>query len=516
MQSGRRWGAATGKGGRGGLCEHERMSRTKPLLATATVLLVLATACSSTTTGQKRGSAGLAESRDGLDSAPHENADAIRGPGRTGTARRASRSVGGEHRPAGVERKDARIGTVPGVTASEIKVGAPILENGSEANRALGNEGISTGDQRRVFDILFDDLNKRGGILKRKVVPVYHAIDALSTENADSQAQAACTTFTEDNEVFAALGGLNDTFLACMSKSNGVQVVSELTNSSTARFRRFPRYVEVSSANLDRQAAAWPPHLKAMGYFDRGARVGILTFDDPHFRHAMNEVLTPGLRQSGFPPQERYLIEPAQRFADNGGVVAEIQNAVLRFKSRGITHVLILDERAFLTDFFMEGAQDQQYFPRYGFNTQNAIGYLVSEGQLPPEQLKGAVGIGWSPFIGMGAAQDPDAAGNSPRKRCLALLARNGMSFDDRNAQAIALLQCDMVWFLEAAIEVDGPVSAEQFVANVHRLGSSYLSPVSFANRFGPDRHDGSSALRRLAYFESCTCVKYTSSLIGF
>lgn len=216
-----------------------------------------------------------------------------------------------------------------------------------------------------------------------------------------------------------------------MTKAGGVQVVSELTNSSAARFRRFPRYVEISSPNLDKQAALWPPHLHAMGYFDRGAKVGVLTFDDPHFVHALDAVLTPALRKAGFPPAERFLVQPGQRFADSGNVVAQIQSAVLRFKSRGVTHVLIFDERAFLTDFFMEGAQDQQYFPRYGVNTQNAIGFLVSTGQLAPEQLKGAVGIGWSPFIGMGEAQDPDSAGNAPRKRCLELMSRNGMTFDD-------------------------------------------------------------------------------------
>ena len=395
-------------------------------------------------------------------------------------------------------------------------MGAVVLEGGAEANEALGNEGITTGDQRRQYEIIFEDLNKRGGILGRKVVPVYHAVDALSQETADSQAQQTCAAFTEDNEVFAALGGLNDTFLSCMTKAGGVQVISELTNSASSRFKRFPHYFEVSSPNLDRQAALWTPSLKTMGYFGKGAVLGVLTFDDPNFVHALDKVLIPDLRRIGFAPKERILIQPGQRFADSGGVAAQIQNAVLRFNSSGVTHVLIMDERAFITDFFLRGAREQRYFPRYGFNTQNALGFLYSQGSATPEQLKGAAGIGWSPFIGVAPDQDPVSAATAPRRRCLDLMKRGGLVYEDRNAEAIALLQCDMVWFVEETIKLGEPITMANFVANAHKLGSRYLSTVNFANRFESGRHDGAAALRRQAFFEDCTCFKYTSGVIPF
>lgn len=459
------------------------------------------------------GNSGLGGPADVADSLPNEASVA----GATRLRDRASAPGQGPTTDTDVGPVAAAPGeSAPGVTRTEIKVGAVVLEGGAEANEALGNEGITTGDQRTQYEILFDDLNKRGGILGRKVVPVYHAVDVLSQETADSQAQQTCATFTEDNEVFAALGGLNDTFLSCMTKAGGVQVISELTNSAASRFERFPHYFEISSPNLDRQASLWTPHLDAMGYFDKGAVVGVLTFDDPNFVHALDKVLIPGLRRAGFPPKERILIQPGQRFADSGNVAAQIQNAVLRFNSSAVTHVLIMDERAFITDFFLRGAREQRYFPRYGFNTQNALGFLLAQGGPSPEQLRGAVGIGWSPFIGVAPDQDPASAATAPRRRCLDLMKRNGMSYDDRNAEAIALLQCDMVWFVEETIKLGGPITTANFVANVHKLGAEYLSTVNFANRFGPDRHDGAAALRRQAFFEDCTCFKYTSGVIQF
>ena len=410
----------------------------------------------------------------------------------------------------------ARTARAPGVTRTHIYVGAPVLESGAEAHRALGNEGITTGDQRRQYDILFADLNKRGGIAGRRAVPIYHKIDALSRQTAEQQAQATCATFTQDNKVFAALGGLNDTFLECMTKAGTVQVLSELTNSSKARFARFPRYVEVSSPTLDRQAAVWPAQLKAGRYFTKGAKVGVITFDTPHFVRALDRVLAPELRRVGFPMSERYLVRPASSFSDNGNVAASIQNAVLQFNSRGVTHVLIFDERAFITVFFMRGAEQQRYNPRYGFNTQNGIGYLLETDQIPESQLTGAVGVGWSPVIGIATPQDPVSKRSAQRKRCIGLMNAGGINYEDRNAEAIALQQCDMVWFLETAIELGGPISAANFMTNVSRLGSRYLSTVNFANRFVPGVRDGTAALRRLAYFDNCSCVNYTSGVIGF
>jgi hypothetical protein len=486
-------------------------------VALVSALLTLASACGSTVKDAEQRRA-LSQGNTGLG-------------GPAGVARSGPNAAGAEAPPvrdrelagrASVTGPDVAPVTVapgdsaPGVTKTEIKVGVVVLENGAQANEALGNEGITTGDQRRQYEILFGDLNKRGGILSHKVVPVYHEIDVLSQETADSQAQQTCAAFTEDNHVFAALGGLNDTFLSCMTKAGGVQVVSELTNSAASRFERFPHYFEISSPNLDRQAALWPRHLDAMGYFGKGAVVGVLTFDDPNFVHALDKVLVPGLRRLGFPPKERILIQPAQRFADSGGVAAQIQNAVLRFNSSGVTHVLIMDERAFITDFFLRGAREQRYFPRYGFNTQNALGFLYSQGSATAEQMKGAVGLGWSPFIGVAPDQDPASAATAPRRRCLDLMKRSGMSYSDRNAEAIALLQCDVVWFVEETIKLGGPITTGTFVTNVHKLGSRYLSTVNFANRFAPDRHDGTSALRRQAFFENCRCFRYTSPVIVF
>jgi ABC-type branched-subunit amino acid transport system substrate-binding protein len=482
--------------------------------------LALAAGCGSTVASDSAAPTASAPGGSGLQAPAAATPGAVR-PGATGTASGitapgsapsvAPAAGAGEAAPGVAPASPS--GTAPGVTDTEIAVGVGVLENGAEANQAIGSDGISTGDQRRQYQIIFDDVNARGGIAGHTVVPVYYSLDALSGETADAQAQAACSYFTEDNEVFAALGGANDTFLQCMTDAGTVQVTSDLTSSSTERFARFPRYVEVSSPNLERQASVWPGHLRDGGYFDEGAVVGVLSYDDPQFERAVDKALVPALQALGH-DAEIVLVTRPESFSGYGAVASGAESAVLRFRSAGVTHVLILDERANLTMFFMQAAQSQAYFPRYGVNTQNAIGFLSSTNppQVDPEQLHGAVGIGWSQFLDQ--PQVPDSEGSEPTRRCADLMRDNGITFADRNAEAIALEQCDSVWFLEAALELGGPITAETFQANVARLGGGYLSTMNFANHFGPSQRDGTAAVRRFAFFDDCSCVRYTSDVL--
>lgn len=43
-----------------------------------------------------------------------------------------------------------------------------------------------------------------------------------------------------------------------------------------------------------------------------------------------------------------------------------MQNAVLRFKAAGVTHVLALDETGFIGIAFLTAAESNGYRPRYG------------------------------------------------------------------------------------------------------------------------------------------------------
>ncbi len=88
-----------------------------------------------------------------------------------------------------------------GVTEDTITIGASMLDFPGLIELGLSTEGW--GDQPLVWQTFVDDLNARGGINGRmvEVIPEYYnVIDPVAAEET-------CVKLTQDNEVFAVLGG---------------------------------------------------------------------------------------------------------------------------------------------------------------------------------------------------------------------------------------------------------------------------------------------------------------------
>jgi hypothetical protein len=86
-----------------------------------------------------------------------------------------------------------------GVTETTITVGVSLID--FEALGPLSPGGW--GDQIAVWDALFAELNENGGIRGRMVEPIYEFYFPVGSEGSET----ACRKLTEDNEVFAVLGG---------------------------------------------------------------------------------------------------------------------------------------------------------------------------------------------------------------------------------------------------------------------------------------------------------------------
>jgi ABC-type branched-subunit amino acid transport system substrate-binding protein len=89
-----------------------------------------------------------------------------------------------------------------GVTASEIKVGISLVDFDC-IKQFVDSIRI---DQEKNYQAYIDDVNEKGGINGRKIVPVFHTFCPIG----NAQALALCTKFTEDDKVFAVLGNFVD------------------------------------------------------------------------------------------------------------------------------------------------------------------------------------------------------------------------------------------------------------------------------------------------------------------
>ena len=418
--------------------------------------------------------------------------------------------------------------TGPGVTATTINIGLSYSVNSQAAASALGASGAGAGggDGKRIWDIAVKDINDGGGVLGRKLVPVYHEFDATSGEPQASQEQAACEDWTRDHKVFWVSYAGGDTITPCLHKAGVAHSNSALTDASTAFYRKFPYYVEAGTLQIDRVAAALPERLRAQGYFGawdtvRGVaggasavKVGIVSFDDPASTFAVDRLLVPAVKRLVAGEPEVFKVAYPRSTADNATAISAIQSATLRFRDRGVTHVLPFETAgAGVGTFFAQGAEQQKYYPRYGLTSGNGTQLLVDQGLWPKTQLNGALGIGWLPLVDVRNADNPDDGpdSNDARRSCVAVMTKNGVDASSAIVKRQVVEACNTVRLLKAALEAGGTgVSRDAFLAGVHRLGRSFVSGTTFATFYDPAHHDGVSQVRPVGYTAACECIRYT------
>src|SRR6476619_3910781 len=90
------------------------------------------------------------------------------------------------------------------VTKDQIKVGITYVDVASLKSAGIN---LDHGNYEKSYMAVINDLNAKGGITGRKIVPVFAPVNPIGTDPA----QAACVKLTEDEKVFAAIGFfLND------------------------------------------------------------------------------------------------------------------------------------------------------------------------------------------------------------------------------------------------------------------------------------------------------------------
>ena len=508
-------------------------------LACALLSILLAAACGSRVPADERsalqagGSASAGSDADGLDGDGVLDAGGDSVDGGTAIGGGAEDSAGGASSgrssggTGGTGGGGGRVGssglpaasggTGPGVTDTEIFLGVAYATNGGEVNKTIGAEEASSTDTKKATQLLIDDLNKRGGIHGRKIVPVWHEIDALSGRTYEQWGQEMCSTWTEDNDVFAALGAPYETLRQCMAKKNKPLTYTSLSSSSELTFSQYPLYFEPGNLNLSRIARLTVDSLAKRDFF-KGAKVGVIAFDDPHGRHAVDKAMLPALAARGVDPKgvEVEFVPSPQSATDVSGLSAAVSGAVLRFNTLRVSHVMILDTAAVASFLFMQEAESQGYRPRYGLNSQNGNTILADllKGSGSQGQLTNSLSVGWLPTIDLAGPDDPDDKATPSRQRCLKLMTDGGLtSFSSRNAMGQALITCEEVWFFEAAAKAAGPsLNARSFLAGVESLTAMRESTLTLGNRFGNGRRDGVARAADLAYVPGCTCFRYTTS----
>src|SRR5205823_2389195 len=105
--------------------------------------------------------------------------------------------------------------------------------------------------------------------------------------------------WTQDHKVFAILAGSNAIVEQCAKNAGAVELTSGFSASVPETYREFPNYLEISGLNLVRMGPVTVDGLIRQGYFGKGSRVGIVTWDTPVYREAIEKGFVPALRRRG-------------------------------------------------------------------------------------------------------------------------------------------------------------------------------------------------------------------------
>jgi hypothetical protein len=169
----------------------------------------------------------------------------------------------------------------PGITDSTVYLGFEYSSSAAAADRAIGAAGAApTYDFRDVLNAAMGYANNHGGFAGRKMEGVYYDVNVANPK--ESEDQAACAKFTEDNKVFA-MYGQTDVLRACAEKAGALSLTSG--NETETTFKKYPHFVDPIAIRLDRMGPVTVGGLSKAGYFS--GKLGLVTWDDPNYRYAI-------------------------------------------------------------------------------------------------------------------------------------------------------------------------------------------------------------------------------------
>ena len=408
--------------------------------------------------------------------------------------------VAGSPSPPRIAGSEARFG--PGVTNRVIRIGATVRGPTDEVMKTLYPETVRP-DFERVWEVLVDAVNSTGGIMGRRLEVVILP--------GDSTEEQACAKFTEEEDVIAVATELVDS--APCFEDAGVVTIAHAYATPRSFFRGAPHALAPVGMGLHRANDLYIDGLHQQGFFEGDHRIGLIRWDTPLFTTLSEEVIKPALASHGLELTEEVAIKDPETL--DAGSVAEAQaegkSAVQTFKRAGVDRVLALDSGSYILPEFTDYAEAQDYHPRYGVNS-----LVGGEWDMERNQLKGAMGIGWMPWLDL---EPPHAyrEGSEGARRCKDLMdaAGEARQMDTYNEAIWTSSICDAVLLLKSAVEAGGPsITADSIVAGAERLGTAFQASNTLLTRFGPGRHEGAAAVRFVRWFTGCGCFRYTSELL--
>ena len=271
-------------------------------------------------------------------------------------------------------------GTAPGITSSQVKVAASIINvsSGSLTNATVGVP--STQQQEADYNLVAKKINSEGGAGCRKIVMSFYEVNPVNAANA----QQSCLDIAQaqpyivvDSGALTNVGAGN-----CIPQHHVLLASSYLTPDDLKTYH--PYVLDIGGNAQDAFGTGFKA-LKQLGYFSAAKgfkKLGVIYHTCASGAQALEQA---ALAAAKVPAKDVNYFNLACP-AGQSDTSASMEQAVLQFKSAGVTDVT--EEAVGDWGLFTQVAQQQGYTPHYLFTDRRGGSVeLHRPGCAEPHQL---------------------------------------------------------------------------------------------------------------------------------
>jgi hypothetical protein len=320
--------------------------------------------------------------------------------------------------------------TAPGGVTDKtpVRVGFETIKGGNELVSAGLGTPVNFGNGRVEVNAIVEDINAKGGLNGRKILPFFAEWDA--TSGAPGR-EASCRSLVEDSKVsfLVTVVNMSESFVSCAAKHGVPAINASIAAGDTTLYQKFGDFLfSPALMNLDRELRLVLETARAGGRISKSIKVGVVVdgVEDPQFERVYKRTVDPMLSRWGV-PHESFVV--AQQ--------SDVSAAVLRFATDGVQVVVFVAPSGIIEILFMQTAEQQRYRPAYSMGDSTSTWFVSST--APREQVKRISGAGSLPLANVDTRQYP----TTPKEKvCLDLIRKKGENNSERHSSITATVYC--------------------------------------------------------------------------
>ena len=247
-----------------------------------------------------------------------------------------------------------------GVTANSIKFGVALV---NFAPIAQFTDLIRTSaEQKQIYGIYINDINKHGGINGRKIVPYYKYYSPLGSAGI----LALCTSFTQDDNVFAVVGTFVDfsgDAQTCIAKQE--KRVLMTFNLTQAIIDKSPPGLIITPGSFPKVSATILIKLIEKEGTLKGKTVAVL--GDTTEADVVNGTIVPELKKAGIKTGTTAVLDVGTS-GDYTAALAQLSSFMEKWKTEGVDTVFLSGDLASTKAFIVP---IKKQFPNMQFLADN-------------------------------------------------------------------------------------------------------------------------------------------------